>query len=235
MSEELKPCPFCWGKNIAVRITEEGREVACKDCGSRGPERLHVHGPATAPATTAAAIAAWNRRAWEEDTEALKRAKAVVDHYTRTGFCYDKDVLYFCQALLSSPQEVRREALVNADLIVAGNPDPVIEALRRARLYIKRSKDDSGHRKWALAGIDAALLSPTDARREGMAVVPVEPTPEMMMAGLRSMTVSTVHNGYADRIWSAMLAASPYGKAPMQEASAERSGANSNPQQEKDA
>ena len=57
---------------------------------------------------------------------------------------------------------------------------------------------------------------------EGMAVVPVKPTPDMMMAGLQSMTVSTNHNGYADHIWAAMLSASPYGKASMQEASAER-------------
>ena len=49
---------------------------------------------------------------------------------------------------------------------------------------------------------------------EGMAVVPVEPTAEMVDAGW--------NQGVPSEIWKAMLSASPYGKASMQEASAER-------------
>lgn len=46
-------------------------------------------------------------------TETLKRAQTIVDHYLSTGFAYDKDALYFCQALLSTSAAVRgmREAL----------------------------------------------------------------------------------------------------------------------------
>ena len=75
---------------------------------------------------------------------------------------------------------------------------------------------------------------------EGMEVVPVEPTDAMLAAlhdkvliradpALRECSILNDRETYA-----AMLSASPYGKASMQEASAERSGANSNPPQEKD-
>lgn len=55
MSEELKPCPFCGGKNLYRHKDSDGLGqtwVWCADCGASGPvkeERSH-------------AIEAWNRR-----------------------------------------------------------------------------------------------------------------------------------------------------------------------------
>ena len=62
---------------------------------------------------------------------------------------------------------------------------------------------------------------------EGMEVVPVEPTPEMAANGARHLDGYDVISAdltphTAESIYAAMLSASPYGKASMQEASAER-------------
>lgn len=56
---------------------------------------------------------------------------------------------------------------------------------------------------------------------EGMAVVPVEPSEAMIEAGRREL-FADLKLGDALDAWRAMLSASPYGKASMQEASAKR-------------
>lgn len=65
---------------------------------------------------------------------------------------------------------------------------------------------------------------------EGMAVVPVEPSGAMVLAGKRSLSFDLleVELEHALECWSAMLSASPYGKASMQEASAEAQSAVAN-------
>ena len=66
----------------------------------------------------------------------------------------------------------------------------------------------------SLRGAEAALTAyESHLSAEGMAVVPVAYTPEMFMAGDQQYD-----EGYGvPEIWAAMLSASPYGKASMQE------------------
>lgn len=53
------------------------------------------------------------------------------------------------------------EALAIARAAIQAMPpplrDPQKEALTRARNYVDKSKDDSGHKKWVLDALDAAL------------------------------------------------------------------------------
>lgn len=56
---ELKPCPFCGGKNIkAVALGEKSHVVYCTDCGG---------GTKASYCTKDDAIKAWNRRAHEKE------------------------------------------------------------------------------------------------------------------------------------------------------------------------
>ena len=52
MSEELKPCPFCGGPEVAIQKGPNMAWIACFHCDAQGP--LHT--------TRKGAITAWNRR-----------------------------------------------------------------------------------------------------------------------------------------------------------------------------
>ena len=55
MPEQLKPCPFCGGKNTAA-IETFMLKVSCLDCGTEGPN---------GPPHSRVAIAVWNTRKGE--------------------------------------------------------------------------------------------------------------------------------------------------------------------------
>ena len=54
MADEIKPCPFCGSRNLAVRTAWDYRHefVTCRNCGTNGPRADDTHG----------AWAAWNDR-----------------------------------------------------------------------------------------------------------------------------------------------------------------------------
>lgn len=55
MTEQLKPCPFCNGRNLETVFPANAATcgvIACRTCGAEGPDA----GPGEI-------IAAWNRRA----------------------------------------------------------------------------------------------------------------------------------------------------------------------------
>lgn len=59
----LKPCPFCGGQDFDYML-DGGMHVMCNDCGTTGPNGDTC--------TTDAAIAAWNRRAGDNEVEKLR-------------------------------------------------------------------------------------------------------------------------------------------------------------------
>lgn len=38
MTDALNPCPFCGGKNLAIRVTISRDYVECLDCNAMGPD-----------------------------------------------------------------------------------------------------------------------------------------------------------------------------------------------------
>ncbi len=60
MDSELKPCPFCGGEAEYVGSEGKGYWVQCKACYARGPWGDYGY----------QALAAWNRRAPEENRDA---------------------------------------------------------------------------------------------------------------------------------------------------------------------
>lgn len=91
--------------------------------------------------------------------------------------------------------------------------DKIIEVMARAMCFGKtcrRNCPDVDHAPCPDAlsswqGDAEIMLAALHAK--GLAVVPVEPTPEMMIAGLQSMTQRTIHSGSPEIIYRAMLAA----------------------------
>jgi Lar family restriction alleviation protein len=60
----VKPCPFCGGENVAVRIGEKPgwRYAQCTRCGAAGPEIRPGRAEERAADTTQRAAEAWNKR-----------------------------------------------------------------------------------------------------------------------------------------------------------------------------
>lgn len=74
MTPELKPCPFCGGKNLSVNAYDvqpddyHAGHVYCNDCEVEGPSSLSLPEPdgywmPDPESAKAEAVKAWNRRA----------------------------------------------------------------------------------------------------------------------------------------------------------------------------
>ena len=83
MSEELKPCPFCGGTDIAISVDEnQGNKwgsAVCYSCSAVGPEVRTGYETYPEASWRAEAAAEWNRRASPVDArrEALEEAAKV--------------------------------------------------------------------------------------------------------------------------------------------------------------
>jgi Lar family restriction alleviation protein len=80
MSEQLKPCPFCQSDYLDLEAAQTygcwTARIFCDDCDARGPE---VGGTFSHDDAISAAIAAWNRRAGEQElVEALRHIRRVL-------------------------------------------------------------------------------------------------------------------------------------------------------------
>ena len=58
--EELKPCPFCGGRQVSIVYVRDGKRASC-NCGAAG--KPCFHGPLDMPSATERAAIEWNRRA----------------------------------------------------------------------------------------------------------------------------------------------------------------------------
>jgi Lar family restriction alleviation protein len=67
MATELKPCPLCGCEKSEACYSEIGYAVYCDKCGARGPLAK----------TKADAIAAWNRRADDDNFKSMKKRIAI--------------------------------------------------------------------------------------------------------------------------------------------------------------
>lgn len=59
---ELKPCPFCGSKSVALEKKNSGYQVRCHYCGARGK---YVVATTSFAFRKAEAVNAWNRREGE--------------------------------------------------------------------------------------------------------------------------------------------------------------------------
>ena len=83
MSEELKPCPFCGGADIAISVDEnQGNKwgsAVCFSCSAVGPEVRTGYETYPEASWRAEAAAEWNRRASPTPEAELEMKKAFVD------------------------------------------------------------------------------------------------------------------------------------------------------------
>ena len=156
LDEKLKPCPHCGGCCAKIVPIRDGYRAHCTKCGAAGGAEFY--GPGDKPSARERAIAAWNRRAYLDATQA--QAQGVVEGAMRQVVSLDlAQYLLACTRRVSNgaAKAFRHEALTVAYVAAVRNCTP--DQVRRRYVSDYRTVHDTTAREVtdrldAVAGFD---------------------------------------------------------------------------------